>query len=317
MSYFAAFEYTLAVTAPVFLIVFLGLFLKRAQKIDDAFIATASKLVFDICLPVLMFLAILEADVDWAAQGQLAGFSIIAAVLVFLVLWWTSPLWASHPEDRGVAVQGAFRSNLGIVGLALCANAFGAQGLAVGAVLLAVVTPIYNVLSVFALTRSLQPEGKLALGSLILDIVKNPLIVAILMAFGFLLLDIHLPKIASDAGHYLGAMALPLALIAIGGSLSMESLRQSSHLSAGVVAIKLLIIPVLVAVAAVLYGFSGVELGCLVLMFASPTAAASFVMVRAIGGNYGLASNIIVLSTVLSALSVSAMFYGIRVLGLL
>ena len=97
----------------------------------------------------------------------------------------------------------------------------------------------------------------------------------------------------------------------------MESLRQSSQLSAAVVTLKLVVIPVTIAFAATLYGFEGVELGCLILMFASPTAAASFVMVRAMGGNYGLASNIIVLSTVLSALSVSAMLYGIRVLGLL
>ena len=59
MSYLAAFEYTLAVTAPVFLIVFLGLYLKYSKRIDDGFIGTASKLVFNLCLPVLMFLAIL------------------------------------------------------------------------------------------------------------------------------------------------------------------------------------------------------------------------------------------------------------------
>ncbi len=315
MTYFAAMEYTLGVTAPVFLIVFLGLYLKRAGRIDDRFIATASKLVFDLCLPVLMFLAILEAEVNWGEQGRLALFSAVVACLSFLVLWWSARWWVPEVADRGVAVQGAFRSNLGIVGLALCGNAFGAEGLAVGAVLLAVVTPAYNILSVYALTRSLQPDGRLNIKKLLLDMLKNPLIASILLAFVCLLLGVRLPPILSDAGHYLGAMTLPLALIAIGGSLSMESLRKSSRVSTWVVLFKLLVLPVSVVLLAVPFGFTGVELGCLLLMFASPTAAASFVMVRTMGGNFALASNIIVLSTLLSAVTISLMLYAVRLVG--
>jgi hypothetical protein len=81
--------------------------------------------------------------------------------------------------------------------------------------------------------------------------------------------------------------------------------------------IKLLILPVVVSALAYIFGFRGVELGCLVLMFASPTAAASFVMVRAIGGNHTLAANIIAITTLISLLTVSIAIYLLKVFALI
>ena len=266
MGYLAALEYTLSVTGPVFIIVFVGLYLKRKGHIDGAFVAKASALVFNICLPILIFLSMIDNDLHLSDQLPLVWFCIAAAIVTFIIFWGLSALWVPH-ADRGVAVQGAFRSNLGIVGIALCAKAFGDDGLAIGAVILAVVTPVFK-----------------------------------------------LPKVMYDAGQYLARMTLPLALIAIGGSLSLRELKHTSALSAQAVFAKLVIVPVVVGIAAYLLGFSGVEMGCIILMFASPTAAASFVMVRAMGGNHVLASNIIAMSTLLSALSVSLLLYFAKVL---
>jgi predicted permease len=67
-GYLAALEFTFSVTAPVFLIVFLGLHLKRKKQINDEFIAIAARLVFNICLPTLMFLSILNSGINLAEQ---------------------------------------------------------------------------------------------------------------------------------------------------------------------------------------------------------------------------------------------------------
>jgi malonate transporter len=74
---------------------------------------------------------------------------------------------------------------------------------------------------------------------------------------------------------------------------------------------------VLVSVMAYLLGFRGVELGCLILMFASPTAAASFVMVRTIGGNHTLAANIVALTTLISLFTISIAIYSLKVFALI
>ncbi len=313
MGYLSALEYTLSVTGPVFIIVFVGLYLKRRGHIDSGFVGNASALVFNICLPILIFLSMIDNDLHLGDQLPLVWFCISAAIVSFLLFWWLSALWVPH-ADRGVAVQGAFRSNLGIVGIALCAKAFDQEGLAIGAVILAVVTPVYNILSVYALNRSLHPGRSVQWGKTLKDIAKNPLIIAIFLGFFCAWLDFKLPKVMYDAGQYLARMTLPLALIAIGGSLSLRELKHTSSISTQAVFAKLVIVPVFVGIAAYLLGFNGVEIGCIILMFASPTAAASFVMVRSMGGNFTLASNIIALSTLMSAFSISLILYLAKVL---
>lgn len=313
MGYFEALEYTLSVTGPVFIIVFVGLYLKRKGHIDSPFVSQASSLVFNICLPLLIFLSMIDNDLHLPDHLPLVWFCMAAAVITFSVFWWLSALWVPH-EDRGVAVQGAFRSNLGIVGIALCAKAFGGEGLAIGAVILAVVTPVFNILSVYALNRSLHQGRSVPWLKTLKDIARNPLIIAIFLGFLSAWLDFKLPKVMYDAGQYLARMTLPLALIAIGGSLNLRELKHTSSLSAQAVFAKLVVVPIAVGLAAYWFGFGGVEIGCIILMFASPTAAASFVMVRAMGGNHVLASNIIAMSTLLSALSISLLLYLAKVL---
>lgn len=313
MTYLAAFEYTFSVTTPVFVIVFAGLLLKSKGKISAGFIQDASWLVFNVCLPLLIFLSIQKYTIDWAQQLEFIVFCVLAAISSFLIIWWSSFLWVDN-ADRGVAVQGAFRSNLGIIGLALCAKAFDGAGLAIGSVILAVVTPIFNILSVYGLNYSLKSGRSISFAKTFWDILKNPLIIAILLGFVCSSIELKLPAVLFDAGTYLAGMTLPLALISIGGALSLTELKRNSVLSMYVVLIKLMIVPVAVTLAAYFYGFRGSELGCILLMFASPTATASFIMVRAMGGNYALASNIIVISTLCSALSISILLYLVKLL---
>ncbi len=313
MGYWDALAYCLAVTSPVFVIVLLGFVLKRRGIIDDAFVASASALVFKVCLPTLIFLSILQNQVSLWSQLPLVLYCVTAAIGSFILFWWVAHFRVPL-VDRGVVVQGAFRSNLGIIGFALCAKEFGQDGLAIGAVILAVVTPVYNILSVYALNSSLKGQQAVPMGKTLTDILKNPLIIAIALGFVAIQLDFKLPKVLYDTGTYLANMTLPLALIAIGGSLSLSALKGSSVVASWAVFAKLIIVPLLAVIPAWFMGFRGVELGCILFMFASPTAAASFVMVHALGGNHTLASNIIVLSTLFSALSISILLYMAKLL---
>ena len=119
--YFAILSETLIVTGPIFIIVLLGLTLKRIGFIDDHFNQIASKLVFSICLPVLLFTTISQIPLDDTLNLSLLQFSVIVAVGGFL-LSWMGVLFVEPRIDRGVMVQGAFRSNLGVIGLALCVH---------------------------------------------------------------------------------------------------------------------------------------------------------------------------------------------------
>ena len=297
----AIFLQTLTITAPVFTMLFVGVVLKRVGWINDSFIHTASALVFNVTMPALLFLGIVHADLNAALQPKVLGYFTVATLVSFALAWGWS-IWRCPREDRGIYTQGAFRGNNAVIGLALAASMYGDYGISLGAVLAALVILLYNTLSTIVLAVY-SPVIKSDPWSICLSVFRNPLIISVLAAVPFAAFKIVLPGWLQASGEYLAAMTLPLALICIGGTLSLAALRKSGDLAVSASLLKMIGLPLITTWGAWLYGFRGPELGTLFLYFASPTAAASFVMARAANGNHELAAAIIVITTVMAAVT--------------
>lgn len=292
---------TLAITAPVFFMLFLGLLLKRINWIDDNFIRVASGLVFNVTMPALLFLGILHADLHAAMKPSVLIFFSVATLLSFVLAWgWA--IWRCPEADRGVYVQGAFRGNNGVIGLALAASMYGAYGISMGAILAGLVILFYNALSSIVLAVY-SPVMKSDPWSLFVGIVRNPLIISVLAAIPFAYWQISLPGWLQESAQNLGNMTLPLALICVGGTLSLASLRESSQLAISASLVKMVGLPFFATLAGWLCGFRGADLGILFLYFAAPTASSSYVMAREAHGNHQLAAAIVVITTVAAAVT--------------
>ena len=305
---------TLSITLPVIFLVVLGVFLKARNQIDDAFVSVSSKLVFNVSLPVLMFMAIVTADMTVAEHMPLVWFSVAAGVAVYLLAVVVARMVRLNTAAYGAFVQASFRSNLGIIGLALCLNAYPEQGAVLGALVLAVVTPIYNLLSVWVLSSG--QEGVSWKNQLVAT-ARNPLIIAIALAALVRQAGVEMPGIALRTGDILAGLTLPLALIGIGASLSFGRQLLSDWVAMTSVALKLVVLPVLVITMAVLAGFSGPSLMVVALMFSSPTAAAAFVMAKSMQADARLTADVIALSTLGSGLTVTTIIYVLNLSGLI
>ena len=315
MELSALFLQTLEVTLPVFAMVFIGLGLKRAGWIDAAFVSTASQLVFRGTMPALIFLSIIKADLDATLNPALLGFFAVATLGSFLFCWGWARLRVPYAE-RGVYIQGAFRGNCGIVGLALAAGMYGDYGLSAGGLLLGVVILTYNAFSVVALA-TYRDEARVDWRDILAHIVRNPLILAVVAALPVALLAPPLPGWLLTSGEYFASLTLPLALICIGATLSFGALQASGAVALSASLMKMVVIPVLATGAAWLAGFEGRELGVMFLFFASPTAAAAFVMARAMGGNAVLTANIIALTTLMASVTITLGAFGLQMAGLI
>lgn len=98
---------TLNITAPVFAMLFMGVLLKRLHLIDDNFTKVASTLVFNVCMPALLFLGIYHADLDAAIKpGVLVYFTAIT--LIGFALSWGLAIWRAPLAERGIYTQGLF-----------------------------------------------------------------------------------------------------------------------------------------------------------------------------------------------------------------
>ncbi|TVT54052.1 MAG: AEC family transporter [Azoarcus sp. PHD] len=296
-------SFSFSVTGPIFIILALGIWLRRTGMLNDGFIEGGSRIVFSIGLPAVLFLSIAKTEFGEATNLGLIAFGLIGTFLVFLLLEWVTARWVEPAEDRGVVVQGGFRSNMGIIGLAYCVNAYGDAGLVAAALYLGLVTILFNVLAVVTLSRSLHRRQ--GVGRMVKGIVTNPLIIGIVLALPVSWLQIPLPKVAVQSAQYFADLTLPLALLCTGATLNFRSLRLEMSNTLLAASSKLVLVPLLFALGGIVVGFRGVDLGVLLLMSSAPTAAASYVMVRAMGGNAVLAANIIALTTLGSILCTS------------
>jgi malonate transporter len=305
-SFLATLNFALGITAPIFLLVVLGIVLKRLQLINDGFVNSASWLVFSVGLPTLLFVNIVQTDFEEVVNLRLVAVGLIATLLAFAALYGLSVAFIRERGERGIFVQGSFRGNMGVVGLAFCINAYGNAGLATASLYMAVLTILYNVLSVYVLTQTLTAGDGNMVKKVVANIIKNPIVISIVLALLWSYFGIGLHPVLMQTGEYISAMTLPLALLCIGGSINLRELRLASKVPAYTVAFKLVIVPAATVALAYPFGFSEMELGVLFLMAAAPTATASYIMVHAMGGKGSMAANIVVLSTLASVLSVSA-----------
>ena len=294
----STFDFAITVIGPVLVLLIMGNVLLRAKLINDEFVATGSKLVFTVALPALLFISISQADFSKAANPVLIITGLTGTLGYFLLLMLASHLMVPNRQATGVVTQGGFRANMGIIGLAYCAQTYGNDGLAAASVYLGMVTILFNVLSVFIL--NFYQEGKRSLTSQIKGIVKNPLIIAIVIALPFSYFDWQLQVLLTTTGEYFAQLTLPLALLCTGASLQFRSFSADwfnislSSLS------KCVFYPAVMVGLAYAAGLRGMPLGIVLLMTIAPTAAASYVMVRTLGGDYRLAASIIAITTVLS-----------------
>ncbi len=207
--------FSTSVTFPTIFMLLLGIVLRWRKMIDEHFCQIASKLVFNIALPALLFINVVKEPTDYASQILLVSAGIMATIGVYLVSEWLAARYIVDQTYRGIFVQGVFRANSGILGLALCLNAYGAAATAPASVYVACITLLFNVLAVITLTRSLS-NGKLSLWKMVKSVISNPLIISIVVGMIISKLEIPIPKTILHTGDYLADIALPLALICAG-----------------------------------------------------------------------------------------------------
>lgn len=294
------------VVAPVFLLVALGYFVKRINVINENFVDVTSKFVYSVSLPALVFINIAEIDLSEAIDFSQIIYIYSATLLSFFLIWIFSIPFIKDGKNLSVFVQGAYRSNFAIVGFAIVSKLFGSYALGKAALVLAFILPLYNILAVIILTVPLRKEKKLNLKSTVFEILFNPLIIAVIIGLPFSYFKIEIPSFINLTIGFLAELALPLALVGIGGSLNLQNIKKASGLAFTSSAVKVILVPVILTLGAYHFGFRELDLGIMFVLFASPTAIVSFIMAEAMGANSKLAGNIVLISTVASVFTIAA-----------
>ncbi len=283
---------------PVLFLLLLGWLLFHCKMLNEGFVEAGAKLVFNLALPALLFFSISQADIVSTFSSRILLIGVCGTFIYFLLLMMLCQ-WKVKPVNaRGVVIQGGFRANMGIIGLAYCVNTYGSEGLAAASIYLGCVTIIYNVLSVFIL--DFYKEGHSSLLHIVKSVTTNPLIIGIMLAIPFNYFQIALPEVLTKTGEYLTQLTLPLALICTGASLQLRSFSENWLNILLTTISKCLIYPAFMVFITYLGGGRGMNLGIVFLLTVAPSATVTYVMARNMGGDYRLAASIITITTLIS-----------------
>ncbi len=281
---------------PLFALIVGGYLLRRWDFPGEAFWPAAERLNYFILFPALLFSSLATAPLDNPALPRLA-----LAVFLGLGIGWVALLLARRllgwPAARfGAITQGILRFNT-YLGLAAIGSFYGKDGLAMAALMLALMVPTVNLMSVWALTA----ERGVSLRGLLLPVAKNPLILACLAGALVNLAGVGLPGGSDRLLNLLAVASLPLGLLCVGAALRPQELAGEVPALAWNCALRLLAMPALAFAVARVLGLPAMESGILVLFFALPTAPTAYVLTRQLGGDSHLMAGIITLQTLLAA----------------
>ena len=300
---------------PMFLLMAAGYAAREAEILERGDVFRFNRAAFRIFLPCLLFMNIYESDLHAAANPGLILFAVTGVLLVFFASCVGVKYLEPLENRKGVVAQGIFRSNFVIMGLPVAEVLTGGKDLGSVTLLIATVVPLFNFLAVFVLETF--RGGKVKPGEVLLEILKNPLVVSSLLGILFQMLSVRLPGLVETAVSNLGRIATPLQLFLLGAFFRFDGMKVRLRPVIAVTAVKLFVTPGLILPAAAVAGFRGAEFIALIGVFATPTAVNSFTLVQQMHcGDEELAGNIVVATSAVSMLSLFLWILLFRHLGM-
>lgn len=305
---------TVNIVLPIFLVMMAGYGAKQLGWMTSENVSAMNKLVFKIFLPVSLCKSLMKVEPDAFVNPTVLAFGFIGIIIIALLAFLIIPRLEKENSRRGVMIQGIFRSNYAIFGIPLCEALFPQGDGGVAAMMVVASVPLFNALSV--VTLEVFRGGKPNVRKILIGIAKNPLIWGVMVGYMIMQFRIPVPMVIESTISKLAAVASPLALFTLGGSINLRAFKNNTRQLVISLSSKLLIAPLLMLSVAYAMGLRGVEFAVLMIVFGSPCAVNSYTMAAQMGGDAELAAQQVMLSTVLSSATMFLMIFAFKSLGI-
>ena len=281
--------------APIYILLLIGYFCRRTGLVRGEDQPRMNSFGFTVFLPLNIFYNIYTSDFDFSVGGKTVLFVLLALVAVYFLNVLTIPHLPLARNRVGVVIQAITRGNAAILGVPIIAILYP-EAKALMSLVVAVAVPIYNISSI--VTLEIFNGRKPKIGEILLKIATNPLIIGSVLGIVFKLLSIPMSGFLLDTVKTLSGASTPFLVITLGVFMRFK-MRVDRTILLPLLG-RLVLMPLLVLSAAYLLGFKGASFACILVLFITPTAVASFATVQKLGGDAELAGNTVILSSVLA-----------------
>lgn len=308
--------FSLNATIPIFLMMLLGMLFRKLGWMDEVFAAKMNKFVFLVPLPVLLFeqLATVDFSEVWDIKFILFCFVVTAISITISTL--ISLLWKDR-SVKGEFIQATYRSSAALLGIAFIQNIYGTVGMAPLMIIGSV--PLYNIMAVVVLSVFKPGNNsfdKALVKKTLKGIVTNPIIIGIVAGFVWSALKLPMPSILHKTVSSIGATATPMGLMSMGATFEMKKATSKMKPTLVAVFMKLVGFCAIFLPMAALLGFRNEEMIAILVMLGSATTVSCFVMARNMGHEGTLSSGVIMMTTLLSAFTLTMWLDVLRSFGL-
>lgn len=309
---------SLNVVLPLAIILCVGIIVKKVGILNEAGVSQINKLTFRVFLSTNLFINIYSMDRKNLFNNDNI-YTIVYAVVWILVLIIVPMLIlrkrTKNREAYPVIVQAIYRSNLVLFGLPVCQLLYPDENLSMIYLAIAIIVPLFNISAVI-IFQDYKGVG-VSFGRILFNVLKNPLVVGAILGFVFWSFRIPLPVPVHSALTSMAKVATPLAFVVLGASIRFGSFLGRLGRILLLSLCRLVAVPAMVILPAILLGMKGLSLVTLMSIFASPAAVSSFTMAKEEGADEQLAAGVVAATTILSIATVFTWIFVLKNLKLI
>ena len=237
----------LNLTIPMFSLIGIGYLLRRIQFMSERDGTVLSKFAFYILLPPLMFTSILSGDASKSLNINYIFSYEIMTIFIFAVTYLLGSILKLKTMEKGIFGLNSAYPNYGYIGVPLCILAFGAEAaIPLALILLADTFVLLTTLIFYKLTETRKTSLQELSKEIVQRFIHNPLMMSVFVAFIFSIADIKIVTTIDRTLSIVAASATAVALIALGVSLNITSIKNQKSVLFFITLIKLIVHPILI-----------------------------------------------------------------------
>lgn len=310
--------FSLNATIPVFLVMVIGYLLKQLHILDDGFVKTLNSFNYKISLPLLLFQDISQSDFYSVWDTKYVLYCFLVTLTCITIIWTLAGLFYRNKNLLGEFIQASYRSSAAVLGIAFIQNIYGNSSMA--PLMIIGTVPLYNIAAVLILTFTAPGSTGIHRSSVktaIKEILTTPIIIGIFAGMLVSAMSISFPVIITKTVNNFAVLASPLALIGLGAGFEGRKALKLLRPTGVATMIKLVLLPAIFLPLAVALGFTGEKLVAIVIMLGSPTTASCYIMAKNMKHEGVLTSSVVVATTFLSSVTLTAYLFILRSMGLI
>ncbi len=307
MKFSSMFLEVISITAPIFIVIAVGFLIKKKNIISEEGVSLLNKLAYNIGLPSLIFLSITNYSLSDIFNVQIVKVIYLTYALLILLTILINFAVKRSGKTKGAIIVASFRCNMAFVGFPIVLTAYGDLALAKASLIVALLVPINIIVTIIIFKFYNRREESTGAGRLLLSFVKDPMIIGAVSGILFSYFQVPVPEVFHSSLDIISGMTVAIALFSIGASFKFVHIKNDFKIVSYISFNKLILLP---AAAFILSTFvfkvETFDRNVMVVLFATPLAVAAYIMAKELRSNHQLLASALILTTVVSALMISA-----------